>query len=328
MIQHTQGMGDAPRDGLRRLIDTVLAALDEGLDGRMLAGRAYLSRFHFDRLISAGLGEAPAGFRRRLLLERAAWQLGQGMSVTEAGIAAGYGSPEAFARSFGRAFGVPPSRFAGAERDFRLLGANGIHFHPPLGLRLSTSGTRSHQMDLTDRLLEHDRWLVGRLLERAGELTGDQLDHQIRPGHQVLHFDGEEPTVRLMLDRLVWTKEVWTAAIAGRELPAKGDRGLAALTSRFAVAGEEFCRLARGIRDRGEWDDVFIDALCEPPQSFTFGGAIAHVVTYSAYRRQVLMDALTELGVADIEAGCPIEWERTRATQHPHPPGKLRGTQQ
>jgi hypothetical protein len=28
------------------------------------------------------------------------------------------------------------------------------------------------------------------------------------------------------------------------------------------------------------WDSGFVDALCEPPQSFTFGGVLAHVVTF------------------------------------------------
>src|SRR2546426_12515696 len=33
--------------------------------------RRYLSRFHFDRVIRAAVGEAPATLRRRLLLEKA-----------------------------------------------------------------------------------------------------------------------------------------------------------------------------------------------------------------------------------------------------------------
>ena len=70
-------------DRLRDLLDTVLETLDEDLGGRSLAGRAYLSRFHFDRLVASGLGEAPAAFRRRLLLERAAWRLVRSASVTD-----------------------------------------------------------------------------------------------------------------------------------------------------------------------------------------------------------------------------------------------------
>lgn len=295
-------------DRLRDLLDTIIGALDEDLDGGALASRAYLSRFHFDRLVTSGLGEAPATLRRRLLLERAAWALSHGTSVTEAGIDAGYGSTEAFSRAFSRAFGTPPSRHRAG--GFRLAAPNGVHFHPPAGLRVPGTDRRLDTMDLTDRLLEHDQWLTTRLMEHAGELTDDQLDREIRPGHQVLSFDGPEPSVRLMLERLAWTKEVWTAAIAGRAFSARGESSVAALRARFEAAGEEFLELARGIRDRGEWDDAFVDALCEPPQSFSLGSVIAHVVTFSAHRRQVLAGALQELGVEGSESLDPIDWEQ------------------
>jgi AraC family transcriptional regulator len=181
-------------------------------------------------------------------------------------------------------------------------------------------------MDVTDRLLEHDRWLTGRLLERASALTDEQLDREIRPGHEVLSFDGPEATVRQMLDRLVWTKEVWVAAMDGDEFPSGSDRSLPGLQRRFAVAADAFVAVAARIRDERAWDDSFIDALCDPPQSFTFGGVIAHVITYSAYRREVLIRALTELGVRDIEAGCPMEWERLQQAHRSRSAEVLRGT--
>ena len=294
-------------DRLRELLDTIIEALDEPLDGSSLAARAYLSRFHFDRLVAAGLGEPPAALRRRLLLERAAWQLARATSVTEAGIDAGYGSTEAFSRAFSRAFGLPPSRFA--RTDFRLAAPNGVHFHPPSGLRVSGAERSPPAMDLTDRLLEHDHWLTGRLIERAGELSEGQLDREIRPGNRVLSFDAPEPSVRTMLEALVWTKEVWAAAIAGRDFPAGRDRSLGGLRARHESAGEELLSLARGMRDRAEWDDSFVDALCEPPQSFTLGSVVAHVITFAAHRRQVLAGALAELGVEGVESLDPIQWE-------------------
>src|SRR5438552_13804427 len=96
-------------DRLRALIDILVQSIDDRARGEELARRAYLSRFHFDRLVGAALGETPAALRRRLLLERAAYQLLRGASVTEAAVEAGYSSPEAFARSFRRAFATLPS---------------------------------------------------------------------------------------------------------------------------------------------------------------------------------------------------------------------------
>jgi hypothetical protein len=112
-----------------------------------------------------------------------------------------------------------------------------------------------------------------------------------------------------MAERLVFTLEVWVAAIAGAPLPEKrsGD-----LLRRFDRASPAFARVARSIRDRGAWDDAFVDALCEPPQSFTYGSVIAHVLSYGAVRREQLAAVLTQLGARVPSSGDPIEWEAAR----------------
>jgi AraC-like DNA-binding protein len=306
-----------PADRLRALIDTVVDSLDEPLKGADLARRVYLSRFHFNRLFKAAVRETPGAFRQRLLLERAGYQLrGTGNAVTEIALDAGYSSPEAFTRAFRRAFGLAPSEFRGSARpDFQLPTRNGVHFHPPCGLLVAAAQhKRRTAMDLIDRLLEHDLWLNRRLLARAGELPDTQLDAPLALDHKLLPFEAHEPTVRAMLDRLVFTKETWTAAIAGRPSPTDQDRSLDGLRRRLDASGPEFVRIVRGVRDRGQWDSAFIDALCDPPESFTFGGMVAHVLTFSAYRRQQLLIALGQQGIQGLGIGDPIEWERALAS--------------
>ena len=172
-------------DRLRAFIDLVVDSLDAPAPGDVLARRAYVSRFHFDRLFKAATGEAPARFRRRLLLERAAWSLSTtDEEATYAAFAAGYGSLEAFTRAFERAFGEPPSRYRRVQgADFRLAAPNGVHFHPPGGLLLPSDRQGGTPMDLAARLVEHDRWLTGRMLERASSLSDDQLDAAVPTGH-------------------------------------------------------------------------------------------------------------------------------------------------
>ena len=118
-----------------------------------------------------------------------------------------------------------------------------------------------------------------------------------------------------MLERIVFTKEVWTAAIGGRDIPPRDERSIAALQARLAAVQPQFTALVRRIRDRNEWDDVFVDALCTPPVSFTFGSVIAHILTVSVVRRQTVIGVLRELGVADAETRDPIEWERMVAAR-------------
>ena len=168
-------------------------------------------------------------------------------------------------------------------------------------------------MDLTDRMIEHDLWLTRQLLEAAATLPEDQLDEpfDVAPGVPY-DFDRERPGVRDMLERLIVSKEVWTAAIAGRETPTGAGRSVQDLRDRFERSATEFAAAVRGIRERGTWDTAFVDALCEPPETFTFGGMVAHVLTWSAHRRYVTIGALRALGAA-VPSGDPIEWERHAA---------------
>ena len=99
-----------------------------------MAGGAFASPFHFSRQLRRGAGEPPVAMRRRVMLERAAWQLRRGSRVTDAAFAAGYESVEGFARAFARAFGHPPSETTGRPASHWLPAPNGIHFHPPTSL--------------------------------------------------------------------------------------------------------------------------------------------------------------------------------------------------
>ena len=94
----------------------------------------YSSPYHFSRQLSRGAGEPPVAMRRRVMLERAAWQIRSGASVTDAAFAAGYESVEGFGRAFARAFGHPPSATAERAGSHWLPAPNGIHFHPPMSL--------------------------------------------------------------------------------------------------------------------------------------------------------------------------------------------------
>jgi AraC family transcriptional regulator len=82
-------------DRLGHIID-VLVHIDDPAAGAELARRAHLSRLHLDRVSAAIPGESPAAFRRRLLLERAAYELTRGTTATDAALGAGYSSLETF----------------------------------------------------------------------------------------------------------------------------------------------------------------------------------------------------------------------------------------
>jgi AraC family transcriptional regulator len=301
----------ASRDRLRDLVDVLVASVEDPAAGVELARRAHLSRFHFDRLVAAALGESPGRFRRRLLLERAAYELRDaGRTVIELAFDAGYGSPEAFARAFRRTFGVSPSEFRALRaRDFRAPAPNGVHFHPPGGLLVPGDDQRRRPMDLTDRMLDHDTWTASRLLDEAARLSEAELDGPMALEPAPYAFSREERSIRSMLNRLVFTKEMWSAAITGRVFEESDDTSLAGMQARLERAGGEFAGLVRDTRDRSAWNTAFVDATCEPPETFTFGAAVAHVLVLNGYRHQAIAGALRARG-REASWPDPIAWER------------------
>jgi AraC-like DNA-binding protein len=304
------------RDRLREFIDLILRSLDEvdDIDGSTIASRACLSRYHFDRLVSSAIRESPGAFRRRLLLERAAWQLSSsGASITSVALESGYRSVEGFSRTFRRTFATTPGKYRTSPTSFRVDAANGIHFHPPSGVSISQARERSKRMDFVDRIIGHDLWFTGRLLDRAGDLPEEDLDRPISQGWSWKNVENNQATLRELLNEMVWNKEMWSAALAGRPAPEEGCKRIDGMKDRLKVAGKEFTDRIKAIRDRGDWDSGFVDALCDPPESFTYGGMLAHVATFSAFRRTMAVFAFRELGVDDLGLGDPMEWERSIA---------------
>jgi AraC-like DNA-binding protein len=296
-------MADGNR--LRAILELVEESLDEpDLDGAGLAGRAYLSRYHFDRLVRASLGEPPGGFRRRLLLERAAYRLGStSESVIEIALEAGYASPDAFTRAFSRAYAVTPTDYRHRRRSSHWLPADsGIHFHPPGGLRLPAT-ERSSTMDVLTRMYEHHIWLSGEIIDRLGQLDDSTLDRRIDVS--VEQIDAES-SLRGLADRVVRQLEMWATAVEGGTTIPAGDTTVAGLQARLRTAEPRFRAAVVAPVQDGRADDTFLDLTCAPPQTFSLGGVLAHVLTFSAVRRTLAIGALSTAGITDLGAGDPM----------------------
>jgi AraC family transcriptional regulator len=300
------------RDRLRELLDAVLDEDNHNL-GEM-ALDAHSSPYHFARRLSREAGEPPVAMRRRVMLERAAWQLRQGASVTDAAFAAGYESVEGFSRAFARAFGHQPSAAHGAGSHW-LPAPNGIHFHPPTSLWVHAE--EQPMSPLTAQLVEHDLDDTAALLDLAKQLPYADYRRPLLVGNTVLDFDGPEESVADVLTHLVLAKEVWLAAIGGTDFPDEGSDDVATLIERHGAAGARWLATVRDIDRRGAWDDRLVDALCEPPESFVMSGVISHVLTYSIHRRQLARQLLRACGL-EVDSGDPITWQRAR---HGEPAG-------
>jgi AraC family transcriptional regulator len=300
-------------DRLRWILDLVEESLDQPqLTGDDLAARAFLSRFHFDRLAAAALGEPPGAFRRRLLLERAAYRLASTQDrVIEVALDAGYGSPEAFTRAFGRAYGATPSGYRrcgprnqpGPLTRHDLAAASDVHFHPPGGLRLPATA-RSTAMDVLEGMLDHHLSLVAEIVGRTALVRDRVLDQPIELSVAGLDCD---PTLRSITDRLVSQLEMWITSLeGGTTMPHNGDATPTGWQTRLEAAGPRFRELVLTPIRGGRADETFVDAMCDPPETFTYGGVLAHVLTFSAVRRTMAIGALESAGIGDLGSGDPM----------------------
>lgn len=307
-------MSENERDRLRELLDAVLDGADAGEPRTLaqMAGDAYTSPYHFNRLLSRGAGEPPVAMRRRVMLERAAWQLQHGGTVTDAAWAAGYESVEGFSRAYAKAFGHPPSTTAVSHW---LPAPNGIHFHPPESLWVDSQ--ERVLSPLTEQLVMHDLDDTRALLDLAKGLPAEVLTEVRLAGHEVLEWDGPEESLVQVLEATVWAKECWVASIEGLSMPVRNraDAGVALVERHEAVAAR-WLAVVRDLERRGAWEDRLIDALCEPPESFQIGSVVAHVLTYAAHRRLLARMMLRMAGV-EVDRGDPIEWLRARRGEVP-----------
>jgi AraC-like DNA-binding protein/uncharacterized damage-inducible protein DinB len=307
------------QDTANRLTAIVADSLDTPAKTQDLARQAYQSRTQFHRLFRTVVEETPAAMRRRLLLERAAYQLAHtAVSVTDIALDANYGSLEAFSRAFRKGFRTSPSLYR-RMRDphYHLPASNKIHFFAPASSPLDSSAKGGRDMDLFDRFAGNDSWHTRRLLEYAGTLTEEQLDRPLATVVELLPWRESNKTLRQLLENIIFTKEVWTAALSGASMdmngPPKAQRSPQAMQERLEKTDAELHRIFGDIRNHSKWDDTFVDALCEPAETFTFGGVFAHIMTFNAHRRLMALDALRQLGVPTEGFGDPMEYEESVA---------------
>jgi len=295
-------------DHFTSFVDVLAQALDDHeATAEDLARRLYLSRFHLDRIVASVAGESPSRFRRRVLLERAAYRLATtSRTILDVAVEAGYSSHEAFTRAFTRAYGVGPREWRTRPTSPQIVAPSDVHFHPPGSLRFPAQ-QKVTAMDLLVKMVEHHVWLTGEIIERAARLPVAALDERVE-----LNFedDPDPSTLRRLMSRLVGQMGMWNAAIANREYDwsVEEHESIESLRARLAEEGPTYLTQVRDVADQGRLDDTFVDALCEPTQVFTYGGMIAHVLTFAAHRRTLAVLALDKHGEGDLGWGDPMRW--------------------
>ena len=75
------------------------------------------------------------------------------------------------------------------------------------------------------------------------------------------------------------------SAVEGATSVPAGQTSPAALRARLGQAAPRFRAVIVDRVAAGASEGTFLDATCQPPQTFTLGGVLAHVLTFAAVRR-------------------------------------------
>ena len=239
---------------------------------RRWRARVHFSRDHLDRLLAAATGESPVALRRRLLLERAAWQLRTGAASASRG---------GGRRRLRVAGGVLARVRAGVRRAAVVLrgrgAAGGAERHPlPPARGPADPGRRAGVVAISPTGSSRTTSTACASCSRRRRLPrrGAAARAAARVRRRLVRGRGGERVADVRAARVhargVGGGDGGRAGAGGRR--ARGSRASSA--RRWRSSGS-----AKRIRDRGGYDDAFVDALCEPPRSFTYGGVLAHVIT-------------------------------------------------
>lgn len=161
-------------------------------------------------------------------------------------------------------------------------------------------------MDVLQRLLDHDRWATGQLLDACAELPDARLDSPFRIGQESLR----QTFVHMIFNILAWTalmKEEYDP-----EMDAVKDEAgsFGAIRLHSVSAYEKFSTFARSVADADRINDLWLDTFDDPPKRKTFGGAILHVITHNMHHRAQIHFMLEEtLGVDNVPETDLILWE-------------------
>lgn len=244
------------------------------------------------RRFKARAGSSPMAVRRKLLLERAAWTLRESeTSVGEIAMDARYDTPDGFTRAFRAAYGVGPRewRKLGAV-DYRIGGPGGLHFYPNDQVRAS----EENPMKLFEQLMQEHREETHRLIDLADRAPNREA--VIKNIDPFPWCDGDM-TLAQVLERCTTYGEPWLHALKQIKL-GETPATAAEHHKRLDQNHDAIVELYDEIETDGAWDLTFVDADCEPPQVFSYGFVMKHLVAFNAYHRLALMNQLRALGIS------------------------------
>ena len=286
-------------------LGNLIGNLDIRLSSHQLAEKVTFSRSHFYRLASKEWDRPIMQTRRRLLLERAAWQLlHTNRSVTEIAFEATFETLEGFSRAFRRHYRILPSKFRiMAPTEFRLNPTERVHFCPSsISQHHRENNMSNNTTSLNSFFAYHHKNEMGKMLDFASKCNDSELDKSIPLENYWL---GINPSLRTLLGKASAFAAPWMEAILSQKTDYQPE-SLAEMKIALNVNVQAFLDILTMVETDRSWDLTFVDSVCEPPEVFTYGGMIWHVITGATMRTEAIRSEMQVRGLAKLGSGDPI----------------------
>ena len=234
------------------------------------------------RLLS---GESPARFRRRLLLERAAYlATSTDLTLLEIAHDSGFTGQATFATAFRQEFGVLPSAWRADPTSYAIDAPGDVHFRPPDGLHLPAR----HRMDGMDLVVE----MVDQHVRRLGEILDE--------AQLVSDADLDRAEMRAPLTTLVGQLEALNAAVHSDADHSDADHSdplpsLTALRGRLDLAGPAVVDDVARLAATGRFDETVVDAFSPGPIARSYAAMVADVLTLGSHLRLLAAARLADV---------------------------------
>jgi hypothetical protein len=226
-------------------------------------------------------GEPPARFRRRILMERAAYLvLTTDHTLLEIAHDSGFTGQATFATAFRQEFGALPSVWRAEPTSYVIDAPGDVHFHPPDGLRLPARH-RMDGVDLVVEMVEQHVRLLGELVDRAQLVSDEDLDGA---------------GLRRSLSTLVRQLETLSTAVhAGDAVAVDPLASVVVMRRRLDRVGPAFVDDVARLSATGRFDETVVDGFSPGPQAQSYGAMVADVLTEGYHLRLLALATLVDV---------------------------------
>ncbi|AIE87658.1 AraC family transcriptional regulator [Fimbriimonas ginsengisoli Gsoil 348] len=153
-------------------------------------------------------------------------------------------------------------------------------------------------MNVLDRMIGAHYEGMKQILDRCEGLTEVQLDRPVSGYYDPLAWMSQHQTLRSLLRHTTGASDAPVNEQTVQLFRASLDKSYQELRETIATYEREKM-----------WDMTFVDADCDPPMVFSYGGWIGHVLVFHNYRRIACMMALAQLGVSGLKYFDPIDFQ-------------------